>query len=74
MFSTVFKRVCGYTGVRIGEPSNPGPGAGADDLLASSSGPVHSPSKHTRRLLEYVDYDKVSCGGDSLALHESSAK
>ena len=70
----VFKRLCGYVGVRIGEASNPGPGAGAADSLASSSGTVDSPSKRTRRRLEYVDYDEASFSGDSLALHESSAK
>ena len=43
-----------------------GPGAGADDSLASGSGPVDSPSKRTRRRLENVDYDEASFGGDSL--------
>lgn len=70
----VFKRLCGYVGVRIGEASNPGPGAGAADSLASSSGTVDSPSKRTRRRLKYINYDEASFSGDSLALHESSAK
>ena len=67
---------CGYAGVRIGEASNPGPNPGAGDSSASGSGAVEasSPMKLRTRRLEYVKYDEVSYSGDSLALHDSSAK
>ena len=77
MASVVLKRLCGYAGVRIGQASNPGPNPGAGDCSASGSGAVEasSPTKlRTRRRLECVKYDEVRYGGDSLALHDSSAK